>query len=338
MKRIFGGDMNFFRIKSIVIGLLVVSLGLVGCTSKDTTGGVPTDPFGNLSDLPPSAALMADWDLSATVDSSEDCPDLVGTTVDLGEITIDAVSCSGSVPGSVDPVIVDCQAAENDFVVVETKTTDLLGDGSCLMFTTMIVDGSINADLTGLEGSLTTFVELQGDCSGADLSNACEYKGTAAGETTVIIPGDNGDDGDGVDDSVDNCPSSSCEDPLDCANADQSDIDGDGAGDVCDSDMDNDGLCDKVDDADCAAVTDHQPSIVNDVYFVDSANGDDTIILLPDELYPRIYIQGTRTAEGIEVAGFNPTEDTRPEILTSCRGVHVYGADLVGICVEEFAE
>ena len=40
-------------------------------------------------------------------------------------------------------------------------------------------------------------------------------------------------DGDGVNDAVDNCRKN--------ANADQSDIDGDSKGDVCDSDMDGDG-------------------------------------------------------------------------------------------------
>ena len=48
---------------------------------------------------------------------------------------------------------------------------------------------------------------------------------------TVIVGSDL--DGDGVIDAGDNCPNH--------ANADQSDIDGDGRGDVCDSDMDGDG-------------------------------------------------------------------------------------------------
>src|SRR5215212_117275 len=46
-------------------------------------------------------------------------------------------------------------------------------------------------------------------------------------------------DGDGVEDNLDNCPNT--------ANANQADLDGDGQGDVCDSDRDGDGQLDAVD-------------------------------------------------------------------------------------------
>ncbi len=52
------------------------------------------------------------------------------------------------------------------------------------------------------------------------------------------------DDGDGVDDTIDNCPK--------VANTDQKDLDQDGLGDVCDSDDDGDGIADGQDN--CATV------------------------------------------------------------------------------------
>jgi hypothetical protein len=64
-----------------------------------------------------------------------------------------------------------------------------------------------------------------------------EDEGTVLATTsrTVLVASDAevDKDGDGLSDAADNCPSH--------ANADQSDIDGDGKGDVCDSDMDGDG-------------------------------------------------------------------------------------------------
>ena len=47
------------------------------------------------------------------------------------------------------------------------------------------------------------------------------------------------DDGDGVSDDTDNCPLT--------INPDQEDFDGDGAGDLCDTDADNDEVLDAVD-------------------------------------------------------------------------------------------
>jgi thrombospondin type 3 repeat protein len=64
-----------------------------------------------------------------------------------------------------------------------------------------------------------------------------ESKGTALATTSrsVVVAKDaeRKCDGDGANDAIDSCRST--------ANADQSDIDHDGKGDVCDSDMDGDG-------------------------------------------------------------------------------------------------
>ncbi len=57
---------------------------------------------------------------------------------------------------------------------------------------------------------------------------------------TITIQDDTDEDGDGINDSSDNC--------LNIANADQTDTDGDSMGDVCDDDDDNDGTPDTDDD------------------------------------------------------------------------------------------
>ncbi len=56
--------------------------------------------------------------------------------------------------------------------------------------------------------------------------------------TTIFKVSDRDDDGDGVGDSIDNCP--------DLANPDQRDTDFDGIGDACDPDDDNDGFSDEI--------------------------------------------------------------------------------------------
>jgi hypothetical protein len=67
-----------------------------------------------------------------------------------------------------------------------------------------------------------------------------------------VLPGEASDsDGDGVADGDDNCP--------DDANADQTDTDSDGLGDVCDPDDDNDGIPDGEDDYPLGRFADVRP-------------------------------------------------------------------------------
>ena len=78
-----------------------------------------------------------------------------------------------------------------------------------------------------------------GDDSGGDDSGGDDSGGDDSGSDS---------DSDGIDDSQDNCPTTS--------NADQVDTDGDGQGDACDPDDDNDGLDDDDDNCPLTANTD----------------------------------------------------------------------------------
>lgn len=73
----------------------------------------------------------------------------------------------------------------------------------------------------------------------ADIDGIAIWGGTNTGSGNIfsgfgIEPGVTDADGDGVNDDVDNCPA--------VANADQADLDNDGTGDVCDADIDGDGV------------------------------------------------------------------------------------------------
>jgi len=72
-------------------------------------------------------------------------------------------------------------------------------------------------------------------------------------------------DGDGVDDLDDNC--------TDVANADQTDLDGDGAGDACDDDDDGDGVADGLDT--CPTVFDPEQSDLDLDGLGDACDDDD---------------------------------------------------------------
>ena len=113
---------------------------------------------------------------------------------------------------------------------------------------TVRADGSSRATIWTADGTATDLNELLpsdapaglvlGSAASVSESGAVVAQDTAGGWWLLAGggegPGDADADADGVDDAADNCPS--------VANADQADLDSDGAGDACDADVDGDGV------------------------------------------------------------------------------------------------
>lgn len=108
--------------------------------------------------------------------------------------------------------------------VFDQEATDFIGDADAPFTGTFVPDGDLSTLYGGLSG---------GDWTLNVSDNASFDTGTIDNWSIEIcgIPQPDAD-GDTIPDSSDNCPNT--------ANADQSDIDGDGIGDICDDDIDND--------------------------------------------------------------------------------------------------
>lgn len=175
-----------------------------------------TDPTGVTYTL--TATIDGDTDGDGITDSGDQCPDVPGAPP------------------------TGCPDRDGDGVIDRDDVCpDEPGNGAdgCPIGATehvhVYVDGVLAAsqDVDTANGPDSFDIPVQVAAGTHQLRVDWEDEGEVLATTsrTVTVGGDS--DGDGVVDSIDNCP--------DHANADQSNIDGDRKGDVCDSDMDGDG-------------------------------------------------------------------------------------------------
>jgi hypothetical protein len=169
-----------------------------------------------------TATVDADTDGDGVTDSRDQCPDVLGSPPTGcpdrdGDGVIDRDDVCPDEPGNGAD---GCPIGATEHVHVYT-------------------DGVLAAsqDVDTANGPDAFDIPVQVPAGTHELRVEWEDEGEVLATTsrTVIVASDAevDTDGDGVSDAADNCPNH--------ANADQSNIDGDGRGDVCDSDMDGDG-------------------------------------------------------------------------------------------------
>ena len=191
-------------------------------------------------------------------------------------------------PGSFSLEITSCQNSLNAFNTNPVVPIDIVpitpnvGSANCGFNGSAITEGWVAVDYT----ITVTWTFTSSDCDDGDPCTIDSVTGTGGNCMCVTEPAGD-DDNDGVCDAMDICPGGDdnvnsdadgipdgCDNCDTVDNADQDDFDGDGMGDLCDSDDDNDGILDDVDcdPFDPAATTaigetcnDNDPLTANDV-------------------------------------------------------------------------
>jgi thrombospondin type 3 repeat protein len=197
-------------------GERVVLAGVQGRLEIQVDPYFVTDPAGSTYTL--TATVEGDTDGDGINDGSDRCPEAVGSP---------PTGCpDGDGDGVVDPDDVCPDEPGNG------------ADGCPIGATEHVhayVDGVLSAsqDVDTANGPDAFDIPVQVAAGTHALRVEWEDKGAVLASTSRTVSVGKDSDGDGVIDAADNCP--------DHANGDQSNIDGDGKGDVCDSDMDGDG-------------------------------------------------------------------------------------------------
>jgi endonuclease G len=194
-------------------------------------------------------------------DFFSELPDAVENCVEAGKNGTNPPGTANQSANTLEdtPVEITLQAVRPNtspltFSIVSEPTNGSLGS----MGATSCIDNACSATVTYTPGL---------NYDGADSFTFKASQGTTHSNTsTVSITVSPDEDGDGVVDGADNCPS--------VANADQADFDNDGIGNACDSDDDNDGQSD-ADEIECGSDPldagslstdtdgDHQPNCVD---------------------------------------------------------------------------